>query len=119
MIVYKERYIKVKNVKSKIKKKMSKENVVFLKGNSKKVEFSNGGSLINSTLNVKQLVEILKWYNEERAKRGLDPTEYLSTTIKERKDVDDYGNTHYVIFEPWFPEAKGAKKEEKKDGLPF
>ncbi len=101
---------------------MSKENVVFLKGNTKKVEFSNGGSLINSTFNVSQLVEILKWNNGEKEKRGLDPSDYLSVTIKERKEVDDYGNTHYVIFEPWFPESKEVKevkKEESKSGLPF
>jgi hypothetical protein len=118
MIKYLKRklYIKRVNFKKRVMSEVGKKEYdsVLLKGSSKEVEFSNGGHVQNHSVNVQQLVKILEWYNEERGLLGLEPTEFLSFTTKSRKTKDDYGNTHYNVFQPWFPKSKG-KTEGKAD----
>ncbi len=95
-----------------------KKDVVFLKGTAKKKTFDNGGSVLNHSVNVEQLVKILEWINEQRAVRGMDPTTYINLTTKERREVDEYDNTHYTVYEPWFPDTKSevsATDGRKKD----
>jgi endo-1,4-beta-D-glucanase Y len=124
MIKYLKRKLYVKKVTIKLiikEKKMSEEKQsekMLLRGSAKKVEFDNGGHLLNVSYNIPQLVEVWEWYNKERKSRGLDETDYLNITIKERRNLDDTGNTHYSQFEPWFPQPKSNKKAES-GGLPF
>lgn len=92
-----------------------KKDVVFLKGTAKKKTFDNGGSLLNHSIKVEQLVKILEWINKKRAELGLEPTLFINLTTKERKETDEYGNTHYTVYEPWFPSPKGGAPEKKED----
>ena len=131
---YVKRKVYVKRVKSIIKMSDNKDkkDIVFVKGNAKKITFNNGGSILNVSLNVKHLQKILDWYNNERSKRDMDKTDYIPLSVKEKRETDEYGNTHYVIYDPWFPDsskkssskvnvgnAKPEVKEESTDDLPF
>ena len=111
-------YIKV--VDYKRKKEMSKDQkreTVYLKGSAKEVTFGNGGSIINLSINVPQLIQIHEWYNKERTKLGLDETDYIRLDVKSRREKGEYGDTHYVSFDPWFPEPK--KSKGSSNDLPF
>lgn len=93
----------------------------FIKGSAREVEFSNGGSVLNISLNMQQLQEL------EQTKG------YVNLTISARREADQYGNTH-MIYENTFkpkegaqaatPKAKPAAKKAAPDGdteddLPF
>ena len=129
---YVKRKLYIKRIKSKRIMSDNKSNTdkVFVKGNVKKVTFNNGGSILNASFNVEHINKIHAWMNDQRVKRGLDPSDYIPLTIKEKRETDEHGNTHYAIYEPWFPESKNvastpapaktaAPAGESTDDLPF
>lgn len=67
----------------------------FIKGSAREVEFSNGGSVLNISLNMQQLQEL------EQTKG------YVNLTISARREADQYGNTH-MIYENTFKPKEGA-----------
>jgi hypothetical protein len=70
---------------------MEKKNYV---GNGKKKEFSNGGSLINISLQYAKLVP-----NEKG---------YVNLVVGGKKETDQYGNTHAVWVNDFKPTNKSA-----------
>jgi hypothetical protein len=44
---------------------------------------------------------------------------YFKFEIKERKEPDKNGNTHYVVLDTFEPTAKPAGKEDTTTDLPF
>jgi hypothetical protein len=125
MVKYLERNIYVKQIKIRVmsEDKTKESTGVFVKGNFRKKTFDNGGSVVNQSFNMEHLNKIWNWNNAERVKRGLEEVPYLNITLKAKKEEDEYGNTHYNIFEPWFPEKSAqpaaTKKETATDELPF
>ena len=113
---------------------MEKKKKVYIKGVAKEIVFSGGGSLINFSVNVPQLVKILGLINSKREKAGLAETEYIPLVIQEKfnGETDDWGNTHNVTLDLFRAEPRAPQKEshyqkpkkEKKaeagaDDLPF
>lgn len=98
----------------------------YIKGSIKELKFDNGSKLVASLL----LEDLAKAANEKG---------YVSIAISERKEADQYGNTHYAYVNDYKPKEKGgaapkrdmtaAKTELKKpkfkqeasaeDDLPF
>ena len=95
----------------------------YIKGSYKEYKFDNGSKLVASIL-----VEDLQKIANEKG--------YANIVIQERKETDQYGNTHYATENDWKPEDKKAggkkapaqkpvKEELKKpsfdqtDSLPF
>lgn len=72
-------------------------------GNGKKKEFSNGSSLINISLQYSKLVP-----NEKG---------YVNLVVGQKKETDQWGNTHAV----WVNDFKPAPKQEapKEEQDPF
>lgn len=99
-----------------------KREKVYVNGGGKKIEFSNGGSIIDVYIDV-----------EDAKEKGLITTskagkKYLSFKLGERRDEDNYGNTHYIfVNQPQSgagtpaPKAAPAKASKRKDDddLPF
>ncbi len=68
----------------------------YIKGSFKEFKFENGSKVVMSIF-VEDLVKIA---NEKG---------YASIVLQERKETDQYGNTHYVVENDWKPgESKGA-----------
>ena len=69
----------------------------------------NGDYYINISLAKSKIKDHFFEYNGE---------EYIRLTIGKRKEVDQYGKSHYVEVDTWKPEPK--KQEVKQDDdLPF
>lgn len=82
----------------------------YVKGSAKKIEFDNGGSIINLSFNVNNLSE------------HADEKGWVRLVCSERRSTDDFGNTHSCYLNEWKPDPSAAKAkdsgtEEKK--LPF
>jgi len=85
---------------------MSDKN--YISGGAKQVTFKNGGNLINLSFKKDDLLK-------------LEPNEkgYISITVAERREVDKYGNTHYMFENTYKPKANDVQGVEYKDDLPF
>lgn len=77
----------------------------YIKGSIKQFTFDDGGSKLVASLLVEDLAKIA---NEKG---------YVSIVIAERKDPDQYGNTHYAYENDYKPkEKKTSKKSESAIG---
>jgi hypothetical protein len=80
----------------------------------KEVKFSNGGSLIELSIKVDELIESLKSLEHQKG--------WVNLQIIKRKEPSEKGATHYVSVNTWKPTAKGetvdVSKDDSKD-LPF
>jgi len=90
---------------------MTKE-IRFVKGGWKEFKFDNGWSVINLSINVDDfnLLPSEKWY--------------VRLTVCQKKEVDQYGNSHYIKLNDYQSEWKQnteVKKQEDdaKNDLPF
>lgn len=85
----------------------------FIKGSAKAIEFSDGGEIINLSLNKEELMAL----------QG----DYVQLTVKKRREADQYGNTHYVVENTYKPSPKKKAavedsfdmEDDGKDKLPF
>ena len=105
---------------------MSKKEDIYAKGNAVEKVFSGGGSVVNFSLNLSQLIKVADELNAEREKRGLKSTDYINFNLNKRREKDEYGNTHVVKISTWMPDGSSepasttAKKPKSKgDDLPF
>lgn len=102
---------------------MSQEEKIFL-GNGKKVEFTNGGSILKMRFSEDHLRAALK-YCEENGQESRSGKMWIGVNFQERKQPDDYGNTHYGVIDTWKPDpnytgkpSAQKKKEEEKHSVP-
>ena len=72
-------------------------------GTGKKKEFSNGGSIINASICIDDL---LQHVNEFQTVSNGNGKKYLRLNIGSRKEADNYGNTHYIQIDTWKPEPQ-------------
>ena len=72
---------------------------VFINAFIKKVEFNNGGSVINCAINVKDLSQ----YADEKG--------YARVVIKTKKETDKYWCTHYMELDT--RQHNNTKTEDK------
>lgn len=74
----------------------------FVKGSGKKIEFNNGGYVINISLNVEDL------------KRLPQNKGYVKLTLSERKAPDQYGNNIMIYENDYVSDWTGNKKIEEE-----
>ena len=94
---------------------MANQEKTYIKGSAKSFTFDNGGTIIRLGLNADQIKELAN-------DKG-----WVNVVVKEKREVDEYGNTHYMELDTWKPseDAKSSKtakpKASKKvdDDLPF
>ena len=86
-----------------------KASPIFLKCSAKKREFSNGGSILNLGIKAEDLTAFIAEHTNERG--------YLNLTIKERREVGRYGDTHAVTLDTWVATPKSAPLSESD--IPF
>jgi hypothetical protein len=67
--------------------------IVYLKCSARKKSFPNGGSLLNIGVKAEDLRAFLDAHTNERG--------WLNLTVKERREVGKYGDTHMVVLDTW------------------
>ncbi len=77
---------------------------VFLKCKAKERTFNNGGSVINISIKVDDLI---RFANEHKNERG-----YLNLTVQARREVGQYGDTHSVTLDTY---QSGARQTAPAD----
>lgn len=75
----------------------------YLKGSAKQVSFNNGGSIINISLKKSEIAELP------------DTNDYVKISVIERRETDQYGNTHYVIENTYQPKSDSPAPTRKPD----
>lgn len=93
----------------------------YIGGSGKKIVFPNGGELLNMYLKKSDLASLKE-----------DKNGYIKIVAAERREADDYGNTHSVYEDTFVPKkdtgaATGTKPsakpaanpDEASDDLPF
>lgn len=76
-------------------------------GNGKEKFFNNGGSIIEVTLDVDVLA---RNFNEHGfTSNGQNPSRKIKVKIAARREVDSYGNSHYVEIDTWKPNQNGQQ----------
>lgn len=78
----------------------NKGTKTYFKGSVKQVSFSNGGSIMKLSLNADQVKQLA------------DDKGWVRINIQERREVDQYGNTHYATLDDWKP-SEGYKGGQK------
>lgn len=73
----------------------------YIKGSIKAYKFDNSTKLVASIL----VSDLAKIANEKG---------YANVVIQERKEADQYGNTHYMAENDYKPKEKTASKAEPK-----
>jgi|TARA_R110000787_G_scaffold175961_1_gene288281 hypothetical protein len=86
-----------------------KAPLIFLKCSAKKKEFANGGSLLSLGIKAEDLTAFIAEHTNERG--------YVNLTIKERREVGRYGDTHAVTLDTWVATPKAAPITESD--IPF
>ena len=101
-------------MKSNIIMSKQKETAHILKGSAKRIVFSNGGDVIDVSLQPAVLMKALEWMNGRRSEIGIEESEWIRIRVKQKRQEDEYGNTHYVELNTWLPDAKTPPKAEAK-----
>jgi|TARA_R110000824_G_scaffold88190_3_gene216960 hypothetical protein len=103
---------------------MVMENKIYVpKTSAKKVEFSNGGSLLRLGFHAETLIAWL----QEQAETGehVNARGYLSLVVSERRQPSEYGDTHSVSLDTWKPKTDpqpgtaGPSRPLKIEDIPF
>ena len=79
-------------------------------GSGKKKEFGNGGSILNLNLCVSDIPK--EWIKKYEG----NGKSYLRLKAVQKREPDQYGNTHYIEVDTWVPEEK-PKQETKPQGF--
>jgi len=88
-------------------------------GNGKKKTFQDGGSVINIMLSLDGIKEHFENYGftTDQGKKK------LKLVLSERKEIDQYGNSHYLTVDTWKPEQQQPSNLDQKaideDDIPF
>lgn len=79
---------------------------VYVKGSAKKIQFDNG-SLMKVSFNINDFAK--KGESFDSVKDVANEKGWVNILIKEKREVDDYGNTHYIELDTWKPDpSKGS-----------
>lgn len=79
----------------------------YIKGSAKEPEFSRDrGDIINIDIYVPELEDFV---NEAG---------YAKITIYRRREIDDYGNTHYMFQNEFIPDKSKARSSKPDDPKP-
>lgn len=70
----------------------------YIEGTSCKAVTGQFGEFFNISINVEKLQQ----YANEKG--------YVNLTMSKRKEVGQYGDTHYFTLNEWTPEANGTSK---------
>jgi hypothetical protein len=73
---------------------------VFLKCSAKERSFSNGGTKLNISVKVEELVRFAR---EHANSKG-----YINLTVSRRREPGTYGDTHSVLLDTWEPRPREA-----------
>lgn len=73
-------------------------------GSGKKKEFSKGGSIINASICLDDLLKDM----DEFATVSKNGKRYLRVKIGSRREADQFGNTHSLEIDTWKPEQQQA-----------
>lgn len=86
-------------------------------GSGKEKTFDNGGSIINITIGLDGIKEYFEQYGftTDQGKKK------LKLIVSKRREIDQYGNSHYVTVDTWKPEQQQAPPPADKfeDDIPF
>ena len=93
---------------------MSEQKRTFVRGSSRKVQFSDGSPIIGISINIKDFLSQTRNVSiEEMA----DEDGWVKIDIQEKRGgKDKYGNTHNVWLNEWRP--SGEKRENTPDDDP-
>lgn len=86
---------------------------------SNKIYFKGFGKIKKSNYGIKiqgSAEKLIVAINECKNEKG-----YVNLELKERREADQYGNTHYIEVDTWQPgaAAQSQPQTEGKDDLPF
>jgi len=93
------------------------EDKIYI-GSAKEKTFQDGGSVINIMLSLDGLNEHFKNYGftTDQGKKK------LKLVLSRRREIDQYGNSHYVTVDTWKPEQQNtpvAPAPIPEDDIPF
>jgi hypothetical protein len=104
----------------------------YCKGSGKQFTFQDSGNtILNLSVNPAQLAELLIQVNKERVEQGQKESDYLTIQVAEKREVGEWGDTHYAYVRPYKaykgggsdskPKAapKGKKKASGEDKMPW
>jgi len=83
-------------------------------GNGKEKQFQNGGSLIEVMLDIDTLAKNFDAYGfrTQAGKRK------IRVKVCQSREVDQYGNTHYVEVDTWKPSPQGGQAPHQQKYQP-
>ena len=85
-------------------------------GSGKEKIFDNGGSVINCMITLDGLAQIFK----DHGFTTQNGVKKLKLIIGKRREIDQYGNSHYVQIDTWKPDQQTAPPTDKfEDDIPF
>ena len=81
-------------------------------GSGKEKVFNNGGSLVEVLLDVDELAKNFKehGFTTKQGKRK------IRVKVCQSREVDQYGNTHYVEVDTWKPKQGGPPSPQQQGG---
>ena len=86
-------------------------------GNGRQKTFQDGGSIINLTIDLNGIKDHFEKYGftTDAGKKK------LKLVVQKRREIDQYGNSHYITVDTWKPEQQQAPPpaEEFEDDIPF
>ena len=102
------------------------ENRKIFVGSAKKKEFQKGGSILNASICLDDLINHSEEFQTISTGNG---KKYIKLKITSRKEPDNFGNTHSVEIDTWKPEqqqsgnvqAQSAPQSQQnfEDDIPF
>lgn len=84
-------------------------------GNGKEKTFDNGGSVINCMITMDGLAQIFK----DHGFTTQNGVKKLKLIIGKRREIDQYGNSHYVQIDTWKPDQQATAPAQTEDDIPF
>lgn len=85
----------------------TKKKKNYISGGARRVEFGDGSSIINLDLKLSDINDL------PVSEKG-----YIRLTVSERKETDQFGNTHSVYENDFVPDKSKSKAEEKPTAKP-
>ena len=87
-------------------------------GSGKKIDFTGGGSKISITLTLDGLKKLHEDYGFTAKKSG---KKMLKFDVCERREPDEWENTHYVTVDTWKPEQQQSSQQggSFENDIPF
>lgn len=84
-------------------------------GNGKERKFDNGGSIIKCRLNLTQLSKAAQEYGFTIDRGKNEGDRMITIEVCQRREKDDYNNTHYVKVDTWRPDGNFNRQSAKPE----